>query len=187
MLRNTNDAYGLGAILLHWVVAALFLVQLPLGYLTQAAEEQPALQADLYWWHKSVGLTILAISVLRILWVIWQRQPAPPEGASPSERSAARWAHVALYVATLLVPLTGWAVTSTGAPVTPSPVFGIVVVPPLPLHASVYAEAYWSSAHAFLAYAAGFIAAVHILAALRHHFTLKDNVMVRMLKPGRSK
>ena len=117
MWRNTDDGYGLGAILLHWIVAALFLVQLPLGYLGVAAEDTPALQLDLYWWHKSVGFVILAISLVRVLWVLSQRQPALGEDISPSERSAAKWAHVALYLATLGVPMTGWAVVSTAAPV----------------------------------------------------------------------
>lgn len=184
MLRNDNQSYGLVAILLHWIVAGLFLVQVPLGYLTLSAEHQPALQADLFWWHKSVGFTILAISVLRIVWVLSSRHPGLPESVNPSERSAAKWAHIMLYLATIVVPLTGWALVSTSVPVVPSPVFGVISVPPLPLSASGLAEAYWSSAHAFLAYAAAFIACVHILAALRHHFTLKDAVMVRMLRPG---
>jgi cytochrome b561 len=182
--RNDDRSYGLAAIVLHWIVAGLFLVQVPLGYLTQSAENQPVLQADLFWWHKSVGFTILAISLFRILWVLSSRHPGLPESINPSERSAAKWAHVSLYVATLLIPITGWALVSTTAPVAPSPVFGLVSVPPLPLSASGFAEAYWSSAHAFLAYAAAFIAGVHVLAALRHHFTLKDDVMVRMLRPG---
>lgn len=185
MWRNTQHSYGLGAILLHWIVAALFLVQLPLGYFTQATQDLPAVQADLYWWHKSVGFMILAISALRILWVLFETQPALPETVNLSERSAAKWAHVALYVATLLVPLTGWAVVSTEIPVTASTVFGLVSVPPLPLQPSVLAESIWSSGHAFLAYAAGFIAVIHILAAIRHHFTLHDDVMVRMLWPGK--
>lgn len=186
MWRNSKEAYGLGTIMLHWIVAALFLVQLPLGYFTVAAEFDPLRQSDLFWWHASVGFTILAISVLRIVWIVWQDQPALPDDVSPSERSAARWAHVALYLGTILVPLTGWAAISAGQPAAPGAVFTIATVPPLPIHASIYARAYWTSTHAFLAYGAGFIAAVHILAALRHHFTLKDRVMVRMLRPGRS-
>lgn len=184
MWRSDRRSYGLATILFHWLVAVLFLVQLPLGYLTQAVEGEPSLQLDLYWWHRSVGFTILAVSVLRILWILSERHPPLPENVNDSERSAAKWAHVALYVATLLVPITGWAVVSTAAPVTPSSVFGIVSMPPLPLAPSGLAEAGWSSAHAFLAYAAGFVAAVHILAAIRHHVTLKDDVMMRILRPG---
>lgn len=184
--RNTPNDYGLGAILFHWIVAALFIVQLPLGYLSISAEGRPALQAELYWWHKSVGFTILAVSVVRIIWVLSQKQPDLPDNVSASERSAAKWAHVALYLATLLVPLTGWAVVSTTSLVLPTSVFGLVSVPPLPIQSSGLAQAYWSTAHAFLAYAAGFVAAAHILAAIRHHFTLKDGVLLRMLRPGRA-
>lgn len=184
MLRNDERSYGLVAILFHWVVAALFLVQLPLGYLTQSFEDQAAVQIDLYWWHRSIGLLILGLSALRIAWVLSGRNPALPVSVAASERSAAKWAHVALYLATLLVPLTGWAVVSTTAPVVATRAFGLVTVPPLPLEPSNLASAYWSSGHAFLAYAAGFVAAVHILAALRHHFTLRDDVMMRMIRAG---
>jgi cytochrome b561 len=106
---------------------------------------------------------------------------------TPSEQAAAKAAHICLYAATVAVPLAGWAVVSTSPLHIPSYVFNLFVVPNLPLTVSNASEALWSSIHAFLAYAAGFIAAVHILAALRHHFHFKDDVLARMLRPGRGR
>lgn len=184
MLRNDTHSYGLVSILFHWVIAALFLCQLPLGYLTQAAQDQPALQFELYQWHKSLGFLILAIAVPRLVWAAINVRPALPDTLTATEKHAAHAAHLALYAATVLVPLAGWAVASSSPLRIPSYAFNLVVIPHLPLPVSNGAEAFWSSIHAFLAYASGFIAAVHILAALRHHFHFRDNTLSRMLRPG---
>jgi cytochrome b561 len=184
MWRNDRESYGLVSILFHWVIAVLFLCQLPLGYLTQATPNYPALQFELYQWHKSVGFLILALAVPRLIWAVTAGRPAASEGLTPSESAAARAAHICLYAATIAVPLAGWAVVSTSPLRIPSYAFNLFVVPNLPLAVSNASEALWSSIHAFLAYAAGFIAVVHILAALRHHFHFKDDVLIRMLRPG---
>lgn len=184
MLRNSETAYGWVSILFHWTVALLFLLQLPLGYMTQASEGRPALQFELYQWHKSVGFLILAIAVPRLIWALVAGRPRLPDTLTPSERAAAQAAHVLLYAATVLVPLAGWAVASTSPLAIPSYVFNLVVVPSLPLAPSDTAEAVWSSIHAFLAYGAGFLIVVHALAALRHHFRFHDEVLLRMIRPG---
>jgi len=184
MLRNDRQSYGLVSILLHWSIALLFLCQLPLGYLTQATPNHPVLQFELYQWHKSVGFLILALAVPRLIWVAAVGRPAPPADLTASEQAAAHAAHIALYALTVAVPLAGWAVVSTSPLRIPSYVFNLFVMPDLPLSVSNASEALWSSVHAFLAYAAGFIAAVHILAALRHHFHFRDDVLIRMVRPG---
>jgi cytochrome b561 len=101
------------------------------------------------------------------------------------EKSLARGSHMVLYLALVLIPMTGWAVVST----SPLPIatwfFGLFVIPSLPLGISLHAEQLWSSLHAFLAYAAIFLVGVHVLAALRHHFRNKDDILVRMLWPRR--
>lgn len=182
--RIDGASFGATAILFHWVVAALFLVQLPLGYVMQAMADQPALQFDLYQWHKSIGFLILAVSILRIAWAAIGTHPAPSARLRPWEKAAAQWVHAALYGATLMVPLTGWAIASASPLRIPSYVFDLIVVPPLPLTVSDAAEAGWSTTHAILAYAAAAVAALHILAALRH-MALGDGVLMRMIRPSR--
>jgi cytochrome b561 len=185
MLRNTANSYGLVSILFHWIIAALFLCQMPLGYLTQATRNQPALQFELYQWHKSVGFLILLLGGIRLVWALINPKPALTADLSDAERKAARIAHLSLHLLTVLVPLAGWAVVSTSPLQIPSYAFNLVVVPNLPLQISSYAEGVWSSIHGFLAYGAAFIAAVHILAALRHHFHFRDETLIRILLPGR--
>jgi cytochrome b561 len=160
---------------------------MPLGYLTQATRDQPALQFELYQWHKSIGFLILFLAGLRLLWAIINPKPRLADTIQPSERSAARAVHVSLYLLTVLVPLAGWAVVSTSPLQIPSYAFNLVVVPNLPLAISSHAEGLWSSIHGFLAYAAAFLAAVHIIAALRHHFHFRDGTLLRILPTGKQK
>lgn len=185
VLRNSPNSYGLISILFHWTIAILFLVQMPLGYLTQATRDRPALQFELYQWHKSVGFLILLVAAIRLIWSVVDPKPKLPDSIEPSERFAARAVHLSLYLLTVLVPLAGWAVVSTTPLQIPSYAFNLVIVPNLPLQISSYAEGVWSSIHGFLAYAAAFLAAVHILAALRHHFQFRDDTLIRILRPGR--
>jgi cytochrome b561 len=183
MWRNDARSFGMTAILFHWAIAALFLAQLPLGVATQATADRPALQFELYQWHKSLGFLILALSLLRLAWAIYGPRPAGSADLGPLERAAAGWAHGALYAATVAVPLTGWAIASASPLRIPTYLFDLLVVPPLPLGVSDAAEAAWSYAHAALAYAAAALAVLHIAAALRHHFVLRDGVLLRMLRP----
>ncbi|HET7412835.1 MAG TPA: cytochrome b, partial [Pararhizobium sp.] len=176
-------SYGAVSIALHWTAAVLFLCQLPLGYLTQATQGRPALQAEIYHWHESLGFLILAVGALWLLWALINRRPEPSASLAPSEPAAARAAHLSLYLLIVLVPLAGWAVISASS-MAPVHAFGLVAVPDLPLAVAGGAEAIWSSIHAFFAYAAGFIVAVHVLAAFRHHFHFRDDVLLRMLRPG---
>ena len=184
MLRNTDHSWGLVSILFHWTMAALFLGQFGLGWYMQGVRDLMA-QYNLYQWHKSFGFTILGLAILRILWAVTSRRPKLPEDMPSGERSLARGGHIALYLALILVPMTGWAVVSTSPLPIASWFFGLFVVPSLPLGISRHTEQLWSSLHGFLAYAAIFLVGVHVLAALRHHFRNKDDILVRMIWPRR--
>lgn len=183
MLRNTVRSWGLISVLFHWIMAALFLGQFALGWYMQGMKDLVA-QYNLYQWHKSFGFTILGLAVLRLLWALTSKRPALPDTMPEGEKKLALGTHAVLYFALLVLPLTGWAIVST----SPLPIatwyFGLFVIPSLPLGISMHSEQIWSSIHGFLAYAAIFLAAVHILAALRHHFHHHDATLIRMLRPG---
>ena len=183
MLRNTKTSWGLVSILFHWIMAVLFLGQFSLGWYMQGMRDLMA-QYNLYQWHKSFGFTVLGLVALRALWALASTRPALPEAMPATERRLSKVSHLVLYVALFALPLTGWAVVST----SPLPIatwfFGLFVIPSLPLGISLHAEQIWSSLHGFLAYATIFLAGVHILAALRHHFHNRDDVLLKMLRPG---
>lgn len=167
-------------------MAALFTGQFWLGWYMQGETNMLA-QYRLYQWHKSFGFLILGLAVLRLAWALASRRPTLPETMPEGEKRLAIGTHIALYLALLVVPLTGWAVVSTSPLPIASWFFGLFVVPPLPLRVSMHSQQIWSSLHGFLAYAAIFLAAVHVLAALRHHFHHKDRTLVRMMWPGRDR
>jgi len=183
MLRNSRTAYGLVAILFHWTIALLFVGQIGLGYLTQATEGAPRLQFELYQWHKSFGFLVLLLALLRLGWALSGIKPRPVTGTSRLEALAASLTHSTLLAATILVPLTGWAIASTSPLMIPSFAFNLLLVPDLPLARSNAAEAMWSEIHALLAYATGILALGHAGAALHHQFARRDGTLTRMLAP----
>ncbi len=185
MLRNTQTGYGLVAIVFHWMIAALFAGQVTLGiFMTGLADEELS-KFGLYQWHKSFGLLILLLALMRLGWRLANRAPDAPAGLGAFERRAARLAHVFLYAAIVLVPVTGWAFVSSSPLAIPTFAFYLVVVPHLPVPVSEAAEAVLQRVHTSLALVSASVAIVHIGAALRHHFVLRDAVLRRMFVPVR--
>lgn len=185
MWRNTEQSYGLTAIILHWAIALLILGQILLGYLTQDLSDHPALQFDLYQWHKSVGFLILALALPRIVWSLASRPLEPLSDTPQWQTVASRTMHFVLLTLTLAVPLAGWAIASSSPLRIPSYVFDLVVVPALPLPVSDAAETFWSMVHATLAYGTGLLVLLHAAAALDHHIRKRDPTLRRMLPGGR--
>ncbi|MDQ6433323.1 cytochrome b [Mesorhizobium sp. LHD-90] len=184
MPRYHENTYGIVAIALHWTIALLFLGQIVFGFSMEQVKSL-ALQFELIQWHKSFGFLILILAFLRLLWRLAAGRPQPPATLSRVERVAAETVQWTLLIATLAVPLAGWALASTSTLGIPSFAFNLVVVPHLPLTPSDEAEAFWRETHKLLAYGAGMLAIGHAAAALAHHFVLRDDVLVRML-PGRA-
>jgi cytochrome b561 len=176
MLRNSSARYGWVSVGLHWSMAILFIGQIGLGYATQAVSD-PALQFDLYQWHKSFGFLLLVLAIVRVGWRMSERQPEVAPGKLQRSASAV---HLILLAALVAIPLTGWAVASTSVLGIPSYVFNLIVVPSLPLARSDAAEAVWSTLHQLLAYGAGALVLVHAGAALWHQFIRRDGILRRM-------
>ena len=139
---------------------------------------------SLYQWHKSFGLLILLLALVRLAWRLVNRAPDLPDTMRAFEKYAARLAHVFLYAAIILVPLTGWAFVSSSPLGIPTFAFHLVVVPHLPVPVSEAAEAVMQRIHTGLAYISAAVAILHAGAALRHHFVLKDTVLRRMIMPA---
>lgn len=181
MLANSDRGFGVVAIVLHWLIAAVFLTQIAYGFLMTRAFGL-ATMFTLVQWHKSFGLAALGLGVIRIAWSAVGRRPAPVRTLGPAERTASRIVQGLLMAATLIVPLAGWALASTSPLNIPTFAFDLVVVPDLPFERSDAAEAFWRSAHAWLAYSAGVLALGHAGAALRHHWLIGDTVLTRMIR-----
>lgn len=183
-LRNTETRYGWIAILLHWLIALLFIGQIALGLVMVRMTSQRS-AFEFIQLHKSIGFLLLGLVVLRLGWRFANLTPRLPAEVGHLERQAAPAAHFALYALQLVLPLTGWALVSASVLEIPSMPFDLFVMPNLPVSISDAGEAWWRATHAYLAYAVIVLVAVHMLAALRHHFWLRDTVLTRMISPSR--
>src|SRR5437899_13002719 len=111
MLRNASDSWGAPAKLFHWVTAALILAQIALGVMAASWRVSPT-KIELFFWHKSTGMLILALVALRLLWRLANPPPELPSGMAGWERAAARVSHLLLYALMIAMPVTGWIVGS---------------------------------------------------------------------------
>ncbi len=137
-----------------------------------------AAQNQLYDLHRSFGALILGIAAMRLLWRLFAPPPPALEGLPRWQELAARGTHYALYVLLFAVPLMGWAGTSAfGAPIF---VFGLFELPPI-LSQNRDLAMVLLTTHKLLAFTLCAVLALHIAAALHHHFIRKDATLRRML------
>ncbi len=168
--------YSLTAIALHWLLALAILAAFTVGmYMTDLPFSMERLK--LYNQHKWAGITILALSALRLLWRLFHRPPAEP--AMPAWQAlAARAVHGLLYLAFFAVPLSGWAYSSAaGFPVV---WFGLVQLPDLVGPDKALAESL-KELHHLLAYGLAALVLAHVAAALKHQFIDRDGLIHRIL------
>jgi len=198
-VRNSTVRYGLIAVLLHWVIALAIISMWPLGWYMVDLRHEVLQSGDfsrfgelafLYKMHKSIGLTILALSLLRLLWRVFNPAPPLPEGMAWYEIFASKVSHVAFYGFMIGVPLVGWLMTSAapGSDSNPNTYFGLFPVPDLAYGPGARDEAVegtLSEAHELLAIAMLALLVLHVGAALKHHVINRDTVLIRML-PGAS-
>ncbi len=173
-LRNTSSQYSGISKFLHWLIFILVLVQILLGFFW---DDTGSFNFTAISWHKSLGLTILCLVVLRLAWVL--TNPKPTLLNTPAwQRLAAKTIHGLLYLSLIGMPLSGWiGLTAGGKPPQP---FGI----PLPfpgIQANKVLANISFEVHKFLGFILVGLIALHILAALKHHFIDKDDVLIRML------
>ena len=170
-------AYTVTARVLHWTTAFLILFMIPLGIVI-ANDWGGAAQDFLYDLHRSIGVTIIPLVILRIMYR-WRHPPLPlPEDIVPMQRFAAETTHGALYALLVVQPFTGWIATSAyRAPVV---VFGWFELPPIWPQDRAFSDRLFFF-HALIGIAIACLVAAHIGAALYHHFVRRDRVLLRMI------
>lgn len=176
-LRNTGQHYGAIAQALHWTVAALIVTQFVLALRADGLPLGPAKIAVLAQ-HKSIGMTIFALAVLRLIWRLFNPAPALPATMPRWQRIAAHGSHVALYGLILITPLAGWLMSS--ARNFPVSWFGAFTFPDLIKPDRARYE-FFHEAHEIVAYTLAAIALLHIAAAVKHQVVDRDDVLRRML------
>ncbi|MDQ5921181.1 MAG: hypothetical protein QG673_1237 [Pseudomonadota bacterium] len=166
-----NYTYNGLAKFLHWVIALLIVINYAMG-----------LTLDNTRWyeiHKQIGLTILLLVFLRIIWRVISKYPAKLDSVSNCEQLAAKSGQILLYILMLAIPFSGIIMTQIHN--RPLNLLGIATLPILigaQPHAVGHFILEW---HLWLAHTIIFIAFVHALIALVHHYMIKDRLLLRML------
>lgn len=182
MGKLTNRRYTLTAQTLHWLIALLIVVQfilarmaahLPLGV------RKLALLAE----HKSFGMTVLMLVVIRLAWRFKNPPPPLPEDMHRVERFLATVTHVSFYVLLFAMPLSGWLMSS--AKNYSVSWFGAFSWPNL-IEPNEAAFDFFRMLHHLMSNVLLAIASLHVVAALKHHFWNGDDILVRMLPASRS-
>jgi len=180
MLRNSVDSWGAVAKLLHWLMALLLFGQLALGILAFGWPLSPT-KINLFIWHKSLGLLLLVLVILRLVWRWSNPVPGLPSTIPGWQRRASRISHLLLYVCLIVLPLSGWIINSASN--IPFRVFWLFKLPAITEPDKALAQL-MKVAHNGLAAAFMLLLVIHISAALHHHFVRHDRVLRRML-PGK--
>ena len=180
--KNTDQRWGAISQLFHWLIVVLILVMAYLG-LTMGDLPNGPRKINIYALHKSIGLTILALVVLRVLWRVYAGTPAPVPGTPTWQQRIASVTHVLLYALLFAIPLSGWALNSSAG--YPLQWFKLFNLPAITGRNDGVHEAA-EGAHELLFWVLVVLVIAHAAAALYHHLFQGDATLTRML-PGRAK
>jgi cytochrome b561 len=172
--RQNADGYTLTARTLHWVTATLVLFQISAGFLIANFDLGP-----LYNLHKSVGVLILPVVIVRLAWRFGHPAPPLPTDIQKIQRLAAHTIHWLLYALMIVQPIIGWIATS--AYPAPIPFFGLFEMPHIWWQDRALSDRLFV-VHLWIGVTIAALLAGHIGAALYHHFVRKDDVLMRMVR-----
>jgi cytochrome b561 len=193
-ITNSQARYGSVAMTLHWVIAAAVLTNICLGLYhseivpDNAPPDLAKLSFQAIQIHKAIGLTVLVLSIARLLWRLVNPVPPLPADMNGALKFAAHATHFLLYFLIIAIPLSGWLLVSSSALGLPTNYFGLFHWPnfwfmdgltraqKMPLHHL------FGSTHVILAWSAIVLIPIHVVGALYHQFR-GDTVLKRMI-PG---
>jgi len=185
-MNSPPGRYSFVAMAFHWTIAALIVWNVLIGWGAEDLKGMARLHALQP--HKTIGITILLLSLARLGWRLVMKPPRMPDTLAPWERRLARTVHVLFYVVMIGLPLSGWAMVSIGKLATVYPIrLGPVIWPVLPLndllgtHARDVREVL-EAGHKLTAKAIIYVLIpLHVLGALKHQFIDKADELGRMI------
>lgn len=160
--------YDRVAAAIHWVTAALIVVQILVGFIFHTMERGP-LRSEWFGWHKTLGLTILALALARLAWRLAHRPPPWPTAMPRWERSLAAWAYRLFYFVLIATPLTGLLAVSAYTNQTMIELVGGLELPPIPGVSEGVGETF-EELHKHLVQLVVLLIGLHVLAAVRHQW-----------------
>lgn len=182
--------YGTVAMTFHWAIAALIVANIGLGlYMGYVLGRDDPMKFSVVQWHKSIGLTVLVLSLARLGWRLVNPAPRLPAGMHPVVAGFAHFTHYFFYFLIIVIPLSGWIFTSASPLGNGTSFFGLFTWPNLPFFAGETRAQLrpvhdtFNTMHVYLAWSAIVLLPIHVAAALYHHFLRGDDALRRMV-PG---
>ncbi|MDE2595945.1 MAG: cytochrome b [Sphingomonadales bacterium] len=180
---QSTARYSLGAMALHWIIALLIALNYTSAWVAEDMPEPAKLQVMAN--HKAFGLTVLALSVVRLLWRFTHRPPPLAESLKAWEVALARVVHGLIYTLTIAIPLAGWALHSAATGGKGLTWFKLFAIPGLPLAQDKASAGIFHEMHEVFATLMLALLALHVIAALKHQFLDRDGSMRRMVPWGK--
>ncbi len=179
MNKNIVTHYSSGSKLFHWVIAFIVITMLSVSFFLESVPEQ--YQSLAYAIHKSLGLTVLFLTVLRFFLIMYRGKPVLPPTVSMWDKVVSRIVQYSFYLFLIVMPICGWIMSVAANRV---PVYLGLIPMPLPIEANKALAKLMNQAHETIAWVLIVLVVLHVAGALKHHFIDKDNVLKRML-PGK--
>lgn len=176
-MAEPRNRYSVVSLVLHWVIAVAVLTQVLLVTAHEATDGP--ISREFINLHKSVGLTILVLTLARIGWRLANPAIALPTEMPRWQKLLARATHVLFYVALIAMPLTGWLASSAGG--RDIVWFGLFDWPLLPVSGGRDAARGFMEIHGLVVKGLYVLIGLHVLGALKHQFINRDNVLHRMI------
>ncbi len=186
-MTSSRDRYSAVAIVLHWLIAAALVFQVLVAW--RMHDLKTPLGFALTQLHKSVGITVLLLSLARLGWRLANPPPPEPAGLAGWEQVLSKLVHVGLYVIMIGMPITGWIMVSASRIDIPTLLYGVVPWPHLPVaQLEPAAKAVWRGfgheSHEWLAYGAYALIALHVAGALKHQVFDRNLPVLARMAPG---
>ena len=177
-IKNSKTNYGLISVLLHWIMAILIIGLFSLGHYMEDLEYYDRWYHIAPWWHKSFGITIMTLVLVRLTWKFTDTMPKPLASYKHWEIKAAKVVHGLFYILLLTICLSGYFIaTAKGAAIE---VFGWFHLPAI-THLNETMADFAGKIHEASTLFLAILFIIHSSAALKHHFIDKDATLKRML------
>lgn len=176
MSQHDTQNYNSLSRFVHWIMAALILGLVLVGFFMAQMDSAP-LKFEIYGWHKSLGITVLLLALIRVAWKFYKKPPASLSAHKNWEKLLSKTIHIVLYVSLFVMPLSGWVMSSSGGHAVHF--FGLFELPQIAAKDKVI-SGLARSVHYYAALGVVGSVALHVVGALKHHFMDKDVTLTRM-------
>jgi cytochrome b561 len=179
VIKNTETAFGSVSKILHWSMAILLTVLFIMGlYMTRLDYYDP-LYHSLPWWHKSIGLFVLMLLLIRVVWKLFNPHPSSMKTHKQWENSLAHFIQPLFYLLIFFIGLSGYFIaTAKGKGIE---FFNFFEIPAITTEIKEENADLIGNAHEIMAILLALLVVLHALGALKHHFIDKDKTLMRML------